>query len=234
MFNCCAILVLFYMSVHARPNLVMARCLYTKAYSSHQAKGYGLHSSENKFLIKLLSNKVAILMLGGLDMYQSHLCRYLLGICCLCGLQLAHAITPDVNDQTGYNREFRLLDVDANDKLSAKEASKDPVFGSTGFARADRNRNHALDKEEFATYKSAVQQKQAKQAASDSAITAKIKSKYLVEKNFRSFRVSVETKDSVVVLSGFVENEFTRKRAEQIAYEVSGVKAVKNALVVKP
>ncbi len=44
----------------------------------------------------------------------------------------------------------------------------------------------------------------------------------------------METKDNVVVLSGFVENESTRKRAEQIAYEVSGVKAVKNALVVKP
>lgn len=167
-------------------------------------------------------------------MFNSYLCRFLLGIVCLCVLQLAHAMTPDVNEQTGYNREFRLLDADTNDKLSAKEASKDPIFGGSGFAKADRNRDHTLDKEEFATYKSAVQQKQAKQAASDSAITAKIKSKYLIEKNFRSFRVSVETKDSVVVLSGFVENESTRKRAEQIAYEVSGVKAVKNALVVKP
>lgn len=167
-------------------------------------------------------------------MYMSHLCRYFLGICCLGVLQVAYAMTPDVNEQTGYNREFKLLDADTNDKLSAKEASKDPVFGSSGFAKADRNRNHSLDKEEFATYKSAVQQKQAKQAASDSAITTKIKSKYLIEKNFRSFKVSVETKDNVVVLSGFVENESTRKRAEQIAYEVSGVKAVKNALVVKP
>lgn len=149
-------------------------------------------------------------------------------------VQQVHAMTPDVNEQTGYNREFKLLDADSNGKLSAKESAKDPIFTSAGFNKADRNRNQSLDKEEFASYKSAVQQKQAKQAASDSAITAKIKSKYLVEKNFRSFRVSVETKDNVVVLSGFVENESTRKRAEQIAYEVSGVKAVKNALVVKP
>lgn len=148
--------------------------------------------------------------------------------------QQAFAITPDVSEQTGYNREFRLLDVDSNGKLTGKEAAKDSIFTSSGFARADRNRNQSLDKDEFASYKSAMQQKQAKQAASDSAITAKIKSKYLVEKNFRSFRVSVETKDNIVVLSGFVENEFSRKRAEQMAYEVSGVKAVKNALVVKP
>lgn len=167
-------------------------------------------------------------------MYNMSLHRCLVGMCCLIMSQAAYSMTPDVNEQSGYNREFRLLDADANGRLSAKEASKDPIFGSDGFVKADRNRNHTLDKEEFATYKSAVQQRQAKQAASDSAITAKIKSKYLVEKNFRSFRVSVETKGGVVLLSGFVENESTRKRAEQIAYEVSGVKAVKNALVVKP
>ena len=167
-------------------------------------------------------------------MYKSNLCRYFLGICFLGMLQVAYAMTPDVSEQSGYNREFRFLDTDANERLSAKEASKDSIFGTSGFVKADRNRNQTLDKEEFATYKSAVQQRQAKQAASDSTITTKIKSKYLVEKNFRSFRVSVETKDNIVVLSGFVENESTRKRAEQIAYEVSGVKAVKNALVVKP
>lgn len=158
-----------------------------------------------------------------------YLCIFMFG-----WVQQAHAMTPDVNEQTGYNREFKLLDADNNGKLSAKESAKDPIFTSVGFSRADRNRNQSLDKEEFASYKSAVQQRQAKQAASDSAITAKIKSKYLIEKNFRSFRVSVETKDGVVVLSGFVENESTRKRAEQIAYEVNGVRAVKNALVVKP
>lgn len=167
-------------------------------------------------------------------MFKRMLMRCVVSIFIVSWVQQGYAITPDVNEQTGYNREFKLLDADNNGKLTAKESAKDPIFTSAGFHKADRNRNQSLDKEEFATYKSAAQQKQAKQAASDSAITAKIKSKYLIEKNFRSFRVSVETKDNVVVLSGFVENESTRKRAEQIAYEVSGVKAVKNALVVKP
>ncbi len=102
-------------------------------------------------------------------------------------VQQVHAMTPDVNEQTGYNREFKLLDADSNGKLSAKESAKDPIFTSAGFNKADRNRNQSLDKEEFASYKSAVQQKQAKQAASDSAITAKIKSKYLVEKTLEVF-----------------------------------------------
>ena len=79
-----------------------------------------------------------------------------------------------------------------------------------------------------------MQQRETKRAAKDSAITAKIKSKYLVEKNFSSFKVSVETKDGVVILSGFVKDEATKTRAEQIAKGVKGVKSVTNSLVVKP
>lgn len=61
----------------------------------------------------------------------------------------------------------------------------------------------------------------------------KIKAKYLVEKNFKSFKVSVETIGAIVVLSGFVDNEATKVRAGQIANGVKGVKSVTNSLVVK-
>ena len=66
-----------------------------------------------------------------------------------------------------------------------------------------------------------MQQKETKRVAKDSAITSKVKSKYLLEKNFKSFDVSVETKEGVVLLSGFVDNESTKARAGQIA---AGVK----------
>lgn len=168
-------------------------------------------------------------------LFVQYLRRSLLCVAMLvCAHASVFAMTPDAINQTGYQREFKFLDKDANGKLNLKETSKDELFNGGGFGKADTNRNQSLDVDEFSAYKSKVQQKQAKQAASDGAITTKIKSKYLVEKNFRSFRVSVETKEGTVVLSGFVENESSRKRAEQIAYEVSGVRAVKNALVVKP
>ena len=77
-------------------------------------------------------------------------------------------------------------------------------------------------------------QKESKRIARDSAITTKVKSKYLLEKNFKSFKVSVETKDSIVILSGFVDDQATKNRAEQIAASVKGVKSVTNGLVVKP
>jgi hyperosmotically inducible periplasmic protein len=144
------------------------------------------------------------------------------------------AITPDPSDQNIYQREFKLLDADNNSKLSSAEIKKDPIFDGGGFGKADKNHNGSLNQDEYATYKSAVQQKEAKQVASDSSITSKIKSKYLLEKGIKSFKVSVETKDGIVVLSGFVDTESAKTRAEQIAAGVSGVKSVKSALVVKP
>lgn len=146
----------------------------------------------------------------------------------------ALAVTPDLIDQNAYRREFMLLDLDSNGSLNATEIKKDHVFDGGGFAKADKNRNSALNKDEYATYKSKVQQRESKRIASDSAITTKVKTAYFAEKNFRSFDVSVETKHGIVMLSGFVNDASTKSRAEQIAAKVKGVKSVRNAILVKP
>ena len=147
----------------------------------------------------------------------------------------AVAVTIDEmrGEQAPYAQAFKALDSDGNGKLSKKEATKDKDV-KNAFSKADKNHNGSLDQDEFAAYKSKVDGAENKQAAADSAITAKIKSKYLVEKNFSSLKVSVETKDNAVILSGFVDSEEQKARAEKIAMGVSGVKSVKNALVVKP
>lgn len=147
----------------------------------------------------------------------------------------AEAVTIDeMRDQSPYAGAFGALDANGDAKLTPAEATKDKDLPKAGFARADKNRNGSLDQDEFATYKSQVDNAENRQAASDSAITAKIKSKYLVEKNFSSLKVSVETKDHEVILSGFVDSAEQKARAEKIAKSVSGVKSVNNALVVKP
>lgn len=166
-------------------------------------------------------------------MHVKHIRQCVTTILVMCWTVNALAITPELMNQTSYQREFKVLDANGDGKLTAAETAKDDIVKS-GFAKADKNNNRTLDEDEFATYKSKVQQEKSKKAASDGAITTKIKSKYLVEKNFKSFKVSVETQDGVVLLSGFVENESTKKRAAEIAASVSGVKSVKNALVVKP
>lgn len=147
----------------------------------------------------------------------------------------AFAVTIDEmrGEQAPYAQAFKALDSDGNGKLSKKEATKDKDI-KNAFSKADKNHNGSLDQDEFAAYKSKVDGAENKQAAADSAITAKIKSKYLVEKNLSSFKVSVETKDNTVILSGFIDSAEQKARAEKIATSVDGVKSVKNALVVKP
>jgi hyperosmotically inducible periplasmic protein len=159
-----------------------------------------------------------------------------LGISLAIGLTSAPvlAFNTDEINQNSYQRDFKMLDKDSDGKLSASEIKKDSMFDFTSFSRADKNHNGSLNQDEYSTHKSAVQQKETKQAAADSAITTKIKSKYLVEKNFKSFKVSVETKDNIVILSGFVNDQATKNRAAQIAAGVKGVKSVKNSLVIKP
>ena len=144
------------------------------------------------------------------------------------------AFNSDEINQTSLQRDFKMLDVDSDGKLSATEIKKDSMFDFSSFSKADKNHNGSLNQDEYSTHKSAVQQKETKQAAHDSAITTKIKSKYLLEKGIKSFKVSVETKDGIVVLSGFVDNQSTKTRAGQIAAGVKGVKSVSNGLVVKP
>jgi hyperosmotically inducible periplasmic protein len=145
----------------------------------------------------------------------------------------AHAAELTMIDQGGYHPEFKTLDIDSNDYLSYAEASKEKIFVD-GFSKADKNKNNKLSYDEYAAYKSEIQDKESKRVIGDSAITSKIKSKLLIEIGIKSFKVGVETKDGSVVLSGFVESESIKSHAVKVAANVGGVKSVINKLVVKP
>ena len=67
----------------------------------------------------------------------------------------------------------------------------------------------------------------------DSTITAKVKSAILDDPSLKVFDISVETFKGVVQLSGFVNSAEIRSRAAVVASRVSGVKSVKNSLIVK-
>lgn len=68
--------------------------------------------------------------------------------------------------------------------------------------------------------------------ASDAAITAKVKTLLLNDKQVSGLAVTVVTNDRTVQLSGFVKSEDEKQRAETIARGVEGVKTVKNDIVV--
>ncbi len=68
----------------------------------------------------------------------------------------------------------------------------------------------------------------------DSTITAKVKAAYVKDPAVKALQVNVETFKGVVHLSGFVNTQDHKQRAEELAKAVAGVKSVKNDIVVKP
>ena len=71
------------------------------------------------------------------------------------------------------------------------------------------------------------------QYVDDSTITAKVKSDILGDPALKVFDIGVETFKGTVQLSGFVNSAEIRSRASVVAGRVSGVKSVKNDLIVK-
>ena len=68
----------------------------------------------------------------------------------------------------------------------------------------------------------------------DSTITARIKARFGENQQVDASSISVETLNGTVMLSGFAKNATERTTAEGIARDVSGVKAVKNEIAVRP
>jgi osmotically-inducible protein OsmY len=67
----------------------------------------------------------------------------------------------------------------------------------------------------------------------DSVITTKVKSLLAGDDFFESFQISVETYKGTVQLSGFVDSQMAVDKADEIARSVTGVKSVRNNLIVK-
>ena len=71
------------------------------------------------------------------------------------------------------------------------------------------------------------------QVIDDAAITTKVKAKLFDESILRGFSISVDTFKGEVTLTGAVDSDSQRKRAEKIARSVTGVRGVNNLLSLK-
>ena len=72
------------------------------------------------------------------------------------------------------------------------------------------------------------------QAVDDTAITTKVKSKLATDSQTSAIRISVETKNGVVTLTGDVPNDTEKTKAEALAKNTEGVKRVQNEIKVTP
>jgi hyperosmotically inducible periplasmic protein len=68
----------------------------------------------------------------------------------------------------------------------------------------------------------------------DAAITTSVKARFVDNADVDAASIKVETLNGTVMLSGFAKSINERSTAESIARKVSGVKVVKNELVVRP
>lgn len=68
----------------------------------------------------------------------------------------------------------------------------------------------------------------------DTALTTRIKARFIESKEVDASSIRVETLNGTVMLSGFAKNQNERTTAEEIAMKTNGVKNVKNAIVVRP
>jgi osmotically-inducible protein OsmY len=67
----------------------------------------------------------------------------------------------------------------------------------------------------------------------DSVITAKVKAAVFEEASLKSAEINVETNKGIVQLTGFVRSRTDINKAVEVARRISGVKSVKNDMIVK-
>lgn len=106
---------------------------------------------------------------------------------------------------------------------------RDPAVGTTGRpVDVDRAR------EKGAEVGAAIAQgaNRVQRAASDAALTTKIKSKMTLDDTIEASRIDVDTVDGVVTLSGRVDLPQQRERAVQLARETEGVTSVVDRLTI--
>ncbi len=132
---------------------------------------------------------------------------------------------------------FKLISISVLLALGVAACNKAPGPAESAGKQIDQTANDAGKKIGETVDK--VGEKMSDQSAKaavvidDSEITAKIKAAILAEEGLKTLQISVETMKGVVTLSGSVDSMAKSETAKSLAGAVSGVKEVKNNLVVK-
>ncbi len=77
-------------------------------------------------------------------------------------------------------------------------------------------------------------QSSAGQYVDDATITTRVKARFAEDKTVSATRISVETVNGTVQLSGFAPTDAEKSRAAQIARGTPNVKEVRNSIVIEP
>ena len=130
--------------------------------------------------------------------------------------------------QKASNQAFDILDKNRDGFLSKEEVAGNKELAKR-FAKFDANKDGKMSVDEFIK----ANEDNDKRIASDSAITTKVKTKFLTEKGIPSMAISVETYEGIVLLTGTVGSKDQIATAGKLVAGVPGVKKVDNKLAAK-
>ena len=133
---------------------------------------------------------------------------------------------------------FKLLGISMLLALNVAACNKTPGPAESAGKKIDQTANDAGkkvgDTVDKVGEKISDQNAKAAVVMDDSEITTRVKAAILAEQGLKTLQISVETIKGVVTLSGSVDSLAKSETAKSLAGAVSGVKEVKNNLVVKP
>jgi hyperosmotically inducible protein len=126
------------------------------------------------------------------------------------------------------NVAFDNLDKNRDGFLSKEEVAGEKELAKR-FARFDRNKDGRWTLDDYIK----ANKDNDERISADTAITTKVKTKFLTEQGIPSTKISVETYEGTVTLTGTVDNKDQVASAAKVAAGVSGVKKVENRLAAK-
>jgi hyperosmotically inducible periplasmic protein len=128
------------------------------------------------------------------------------------------------------------INVDTKDKivtLSGTVDSEAAKAQALALARGTEGVTDVVDNLTLTAPQSAEAGRTVGQVVDDASITAAVKSKLMADSVVGALKIDVDTKDGVVSLNGPVKSQTEKDTALRIARETSGVKDVRDNLVVQ-
>jgi hyperosmotically inducible protein len=107
-----------------------------------------------------------------------------------------------------------------------------PAASATG-VNADTARRQGAELASETAKKAGEVATKVEDTVAEGALTAKIKSKMILDDNLKAGAINVDTNGTVVTLTGVVRSEAERQRAERLAKETKGVTEVIDKLEIR-
>jgi len=140
------------------------------------------------------------------------------------------AVRDNAADAASKTRDTAVTAADKVKAAAATVAEKTREVAHSAARKTDNALDRAGDQTADKTHEAAGK---TRIAASDTAITTKVKADLVKEPNLDSLGIHVETEKGVVMLSGFVNSKEEADKAVKVAKGVDGVTSVKSAIKVK-